>query len=461
MERVSIIIPVYNAEATLRQCIESILAQNHENMEIIISDDSSDDDTAQIAKEYMRNGICRYIRNDPNHGVAYARNRGLFAATGDIIGFCDADDQWKPDKLQKQLAYLHAHPEEKIVFTLLENRYVGKQACAFGKTTARNSDMNKQSLCTALMRKRVFDAYGYFDESLRRREDVQWVVRLLAGREACACLEERLYIRNLCEHGLSMTIDLDNWKKERLKAIAEGIKGKKTKDDCALSVIIPMYNAEKYIAEAIRSVQSQSIPLELIIVDDGSTDNSLQVVEELLRGYAAGKEAPYPVTLIYNPHKGQAASRNTGLAMARKEWIFFLDADDVLTPGALEKMWAEVSHECPWVTAKCEDFISPELTEAERKNLQPAREPYERLLAGCMLMNRSLFEKIGVFDETLKSSETAQWVMRLRDAGISPKKLDLVTLKRRFHLTNLGRVSRQTQMESYAAMIRQRVKKRG
>jgi len=460
MERISVIIPAYNAGSTLRRCLDSILAQNYENLEIIISDDNSDDDTGKIAKAYAQNGKCRYIKNYPNHGVAYTRNRGLFAATGVIIGFCDADDQWKPDKLNKQLAYLHAHPEGKIVFTLNENRYEGGHAGEFGKNTARNSDMDKQSLRTALIRKSIFEQYGYFDESLRRREDIQWVARLLAGREKCACLEERLYIRNLLDSGLSMTIDQENWKKQRLQAIAAGIRGKKASDDCELSVIIPMYNAEKYIGEAMASVQSQSVPLELIIVDDGSTDKSTGMVEKIISEYTAETEAHYPVTLSYSQHKGQAAARNTGLAMARKKWIFFLDADDVLTPGALEKMLAEAGDESPWITAMCEDFISPELTEAERKNLIPAQEPYERLLAGCMLIKRSLFEKYGAFDETMKSSETAQWVMRIRDAGLSPKRLELVTLKRRFHLTNLGRVSRQTQMESYAAMIRERVKKR-
>ena len=455
------IIPAYNAGSTLSRCIDSILAQKHESIEIIVSDDASDDDTAQIAKKYAQNGHCRYIKNYPNRGAAYAKNRGLFIATGDMIGFCDADDQWKPEKLKKQLAYMDAHPEGKIVFTLNENQYAGSDAGGFGQTTARISDTDKQSLHTALIRKGAFEEYGYFDESLRRRDDTQWVVRLLSGKEKCACLEERLYIRNLLDTGLAMTIDPDNWKKQRLKAIADGIRRKKPEDDCELSVIIPMYNAEKYIEEAVESVQRQSAPLELIIVDDGSTDHSTHVVEKKIEEYAAQTQKHHPVTFIYNPHKGQAASRNTGLAMARKKWIFFLDADDVLTEGALEKMLAAANDECPWVTAMCDDFISPELTEAEKKNLMPAQEPYERLLAGCMLIKRSLFEKIGKFDETLKSSETAQWVMRLRDAAVSPEKLKLVTLKRRFHLTNLGRVSRKTQMESFAAIIRERVNKRG
>ncbi len=429
-------------------------------MEIIISDDASSDDTARIAKEYAQNGHCRYIRNFPNRGAACAKNRGVFLATGEMIGFCDADDEWKPEKLKKQLAYLTAHPEEKIVFTLNENRYTGMDAGGLGQATARISDADKQSLHTALIRRSAFEDYGYFDESLRRRDDTQWVVRLLAGGEKCVCLAERLYIRNLLDTGLAMTIDPDNWKKERLKAIADGIRRKSTTDDCGLSVIIPMYNAEAYIREAVESVQRQTIPLELIIVDDGSTDRSAGVVENILDEYAAEPGNHHPVTLIYNPHRGQAASRNTGLTMARKKWIFFLDADDVLTDGALGEMMTAAGDECPWVTAMCQDFISPELTEAERKNLLPAQEPYERLLAGCMLIRRSLFEMHGAFDETLKSSETAQWVMRLRDAGVSPARLNSITLKRRFHMTNLGRVSRKTQMESFAAIIRERVKKR-
>jgi hypothetical protein len=104
----------------------------------------------------------------------------------------------------------------------------------------------------------------------------------------------------------------------------------------------------------------------------------------------------------------------------------------------------------------CEDFISRELPEAAAAKLKINAEPYRRMLAGCMLIRRELFDRLGRFDESLASSETAQWVLKVRDAGAPVREIDTVTLKRRYHMSNLGRVSRATQMQSYMAIIKNR-----
>ena len=76
-----------------------------------------------------------------------------------------------------------------------------------------------------------------------------------------------------------------------------------------------------------------------------------------------------------------------------------------------------------------------------------------------MLMRRSLVDRIGAYDETMKTSETAQWVMRLRDEKIPVAEIGDVVLRRRYHRQNLGRVNKKAQMESYMAMIRKRLGK--
>lgn len=113
MPLVSVIIPAYNARAYVMEAIRSVLAQQHEPLEILLIDDGSTDGTADlVAAEAPRVRIIRQA----NGGVAAARNTGLQAATGEFITFLDADDGWFPGKLRAQLDYLQAHPEVGLVW---------------------------------------------------------------------------------------------------------------------------------------------------------------------------------------------------------------------------------------------------------------------------------------------------------------------------------------------------------
>ena len=227
-----------------------------------------------------------------------------------------------------------------------------------------------------------------------------------------------------------------------------------------VSVLIPMYRAGSYAAEAIESVVAQTAtPAELVVVDDGSEDDSAAFAWEALR------KAPSSLKtlLVYMPHRGQAASRNTGLALARAEWVFYLDADDVLMSDALEVFLAAASDNphAGMVCSRCQDFISPDLSDEEAARLKINPEPYQRMLAGCTLIKHSVYDIVGSYDESLPSSETAQWMLRMNDCGIPKVDIDAVTLMRRYHRTNFGRRDRKTQLASYMAIIKQRRAQRG
>ncbi len=93
MQKVSVIIPVYNVEKYLNKCLDSVLNQTYENVEIIIVEDKSTDDSRRIVKEYQR--LCpelKVIYNEENRGLSYCRNKGLEVATGELISFVDSDD---------------------------------------------------------------------------------------------------------------------------------------------------------------------------------------------------------------------------------------------------------------------------------------------------------------------------------------------------------------------------------
>ena len=93
-----------------------------------------------------------------------------------------------------------------------------------------------------------------------------------------------------------------------------------------ISIIIPSYNQQEYLPDAIQSVLDQTVLCEVVVVDDGSTDDSLKI---------AGK---YPVKLVSQANKGLASARNTGIMNASGEYCLFLDADDMLLPEAVEKI---------------------------------------------------------------------------------------------------------------------------
>lgn len=104
-ELVSIITPVYNSGKYIGEAIKSVLSQSYSIWEMIIIDDCSTDDTSEVIKKFDDKRI-KYIKLDKNSGAAIARNKALERAKGKFIAFLDADDKWKPDKLQKQLIYM-------------------------------------------------------------------------------------------------------------------------------------------------------------------------------------------------------------------------------------------------------------------------------------------------------------------------------------------------------------------
>ena len=106
MPSISVIIPVFNGEEFLERAIQSVLDQDLQPDELIVVDDGSTDQTASIARRYPK---IKYIYQ-ANQGPPAARNHGLEKAKGELIAFLDADDQWLPQKLSQQVAFLQSNP---------------------------------------------------------------------------------------------------------------------------------------------------------------------------------------------------------------------------------------------------------------------------------------------------------------------------------------------------------------
>lgn len=190
-----------------------------------------------------------------------------------------------------------------------------------------------------------------------------------------------------------------------------------------VSVIIPTYNRAAYIAEAIRSVQAQSHPnVEIIVADDGSTDNTAEVVARF--GDA--------VTYVRLPHRGQpAATRNGGLRVARGEFIAFLDSDDLFFPDKLATQLAgfEAHPEARLVYSNAyffRDDPSQPTVHALDGLPSPSGHVFEDLLRGnflapqAVLMRRACLEEVGVFDENPDFFAVEDYDLFLRVAAMFP-----------------------------------------
>ena len=216
-----------------------------------------------------------------------------------------------------------------------------------------------------------------------------------------------------------------------------------------LSVIIPAYNAEKYLAEAIASVRNQDWDgkIEIIVIDDGSTDNTASIADEL------------GCIVIHQNRQRAAHARNEGIKRSQGEWIFLLDSDDTSEAGALEKLFEPVQDdpETAAVFGRTRDFVSPEISKEELGAVTPRQGAYDGILPGCSLIRRSVFDSVGLFDETLKSGETVDWMMKLRASGLKTVQISDVLLNRRIHLTNTGRTDRKEELKNYAALLRKRM----
>lgn len=197
----------------------------------------------------------------------------------------------------------------------------------------------------------------------------------------------------------------------------------------SVSVIIPAFNAAKYLAEALDSALAQTyLPVEILLIDDGSTDNTAGIVKKY------GDKIRY----FYQENQGIGAARNTGVHLAEGDYISFLDADDYWTPDKLEKQMAVLAAnpEIQLVFGWVQQFISPEISEIDRQQWHCPSEPMSGIHAGTMLLRKTDFERVGDYRTDLKNSEFLEWYGRAQALGLKHHVLPEVLMYRRIHGQN-------------------------
>ena len=221
----SIIIPCFNAAATLPDTLASLQAQTLTDWEALLVDDGSNDATpAIIAEAALADPRLRLLRN-PRKGPSAARNHAVTQALGQVIAFCDADDLWAPQKLAR-MAALFSQPQTDAVFARIAFfREVPEDAAAFSTVPhgplgiatllGENPVCTMSNLC---IRKSCFAASGGFDETLVHNEDLEWLIRLAGmGMQIIGHDETLVWYRN---NAFGLSADFKAMRAGRAQALA-------------------------------------------------------------------------------------------------------------------------------------------------------------------------------------------------------------------------------------------------
>jgi len=375
---ISIVIPVYNGANYLAEAIDSALGQTYAALEVIVVDDGSTDDgaTRRIAEGYGTR--IRYIRQE-NGGCGAALNTGIAAMSGAYFSWLSHDDAYPPDKLARQVEILRGLGNRETIiygdYDLIDadSRQLARISIkALG--TREQLDIPLYPLlhgvmhgCGMLVPRTLFDRYGLFDPTLKTTQDYDLWFRFL--RHAPVKYEPHVFVhsrvhpaqgsRTIASAGAESEALWTRFVEEITPAEAVSMQGShygfflrtaqfleranqpgaaavaKAKartvlDATLVSAVIPFRNRIDWTIEALNSARTQTHPaLEIILVDDGSTDD----LATLMAVVAQDARIRY----VRQDWRGASAARNLGVDQARGAYVAFLDSDDRWLPEKIAR----------------------------------------------------------------------------------------------------------------------------
>lgn len=200
-------------------------------------------------------------------------------------------------------------------------------------------------------------------------------------------------------------------------------------ENFSVTSIVPVYNGGLYLAEALESLLKQTLPAnEIIVLDDGSTDDTQRIAASF------GHQLKY----YHQSHQGCAAGRNAAILKASEELLAFQDSDDIAAVDRLEKQ-VNAFREDPKleiVFGHMKEFVSPELAESFKKRFSVAPQAQPACCSGLMMMRKSSFHRIGLFDPELKVGYFLKWYARAKELNLKIKILPDLLIHRRIHHSN-------------------------
>lgn len=187
-----------------------------------------------------------------------------------------------------------------------------------------------------------------------------------------------------------------------------------------ISVIVPVFNGERFIADAINSIVTQDYaPIEIVVIDDGSTDLTSEIAQTNER-------------VIYHrqERQGPGAARNLGVERAHGDLLAFLDADDLWLAGKISRQQEVMERE------RCDAVFTHAVQFRDKNDADSA--PRAGYFPGTMLIRREAFERVGKFATDRATRETFDWQVRAVSAGLRFEILPQVFYRRRLHGENRG-----------------------
>ena len=393
---ISIVIPVYNAEKYLEQCLNSIKNQTYKNFEVILVNDGSDDNSENICKSFSEEDARFKYFTKSNGGAPSARNFGLDNVTGDYITFIDADDWVDENHLEVLINNIKGNNSDMAVSSIkkfdMSNNFHFRMYSNQEKYLLNFEKMSKDELLVKLP-KLILASNSYkiavsklfkkellsdvrFDESIVYGEDLEFFFKLYLNINSISYIDEVTYIYRLHDESssskfgnLHMEQELAIYKKmyERIEELGlptihyvntlknllvyrkdyldnrdlyneyveflEKIEKKVTYPKDLISIIVPIYNVSPYLQLCLESIENQSYPhFEVLLINDGSRDNSKDISLEFVKRDNRFK-------YIEQQNAGLSAARNTGILNATGEFITFIDGDDFIEHNYLEELY--------------------------------------------------------------------------------------------------------------------------
>ena len=389
-ELISIIVPIYNVEDYLRECLDSIQKQTYPNFECIMINDGSTDNSKQIAEEYLVDSRFKLI-NQSNQGLSSARNTGIkhLNADSSFVSFVDSDDYIYPDFLETLIEHIEDDADiiEGMIECFHDEIKVDNVSHNFEKKILITKDDKLGKLAFNELRVSVFPKL--FRKSLLTEdffpkgwifEDLAVVPELVSNSrkwiklpnviygyrirpssittkefseekldvfkifekydlffkdesDVTKLLVEKIKYLHLNYHDIEFVPEDSQYKslykeeKEKiLSQIEEYEKGE------LISIIIPIYNVENYLRQCLDSISEQTYKnFECILINDGSTDNSKQIAEEFLLDSR--------FRYFEKENGGVSSARNLGIECSGGTYITFIDADDWVDSDYLEVLY--------------------------------------------------------------------------------------------------------------------------
>lgn len=466
---VSVVIPTRNRPALLARAVESVRTQTYRQLEILVVDDGSTDETREAVAAWADPRI-RYLRHATNRGGSAARNTGIAAATGAYIAFLDDDDEWVADKVTQQLEAMR-DADAVLCTAVLNGRRCGPRGSrpridvhdlrrakftggGTGVLMARADVMKRLRFDEALPRCQDWDMFirlgqqyrvAYLDKALVRYNEGQHarISNEIVGMSVVE-LEKRLRIlhkhrdffgpRWFNYHRAGFMLYAIRHRRDRVRHLlrvinecgpvavgrAVGIRISQimktlsapellppTSGCSKVSVVIATFNRASLLKRAINSALTQSYRnLELIVVDDGSADGTQAVVASI---------ADERVRYIRHEHNRglAAAGRNTGIDAARGEFIAFLDDDDEWLP---DKIARQVEAIASYEAVVCAARLNRRRVRRYRKRFVSLRELKRgNRFPPSGLMARAEILRALRFDELLRIGEDWDLLIRLAE----------------------------------------------